>query len=280
MIKKRIGIRAFILFALLFAGCITRSALVTFESNGGTPVQDVLVPIGGTLEEPKEPTKEGYEFGGWYSDMDLNEEYDFQKPVEKNMTLYAKWIPAKYTNTWDTMGGSEIEPTEVRYKGSIKAPEEPVREGYVFKGWYYEPEHETPFDFRTLMPAQDFTLYALWELGEYTVTFETFGGSAIAPIEGTYGDEFDIPEPNRFGYTFAGWYLDEEFTEEFTEFRIPPRNTVLYAKWNPIDIEVTFLVYPGNSYTVAVNSTKIGDAGNAPKNRFYLCCLAFGRRNL
>ena len=48
MIKKRIGILAFILFALLFAGCITRSALVTFESNGGTPVQDVLVPIGGT----------------------------------------------------------------------------------------------------------------------------------------------------------------------------------------------------------------------------------------
>ena len=150
------------------------------------------------------------------------------------------------------MGGSEIEPTEVSYKGSIKAPEEPVREGYVFKGWYYEPEHETPFDFRTLMPAQDFTLYALWELGEYTVTFETFGGSAIAPIEGTYEDELDIPEPNRFGYTFAGWYLDEEFTEEFTEFKIPPRNTVLYAKWNPIDIEVTFLVYPGNSYTVAV----------------------------
>lgn len=251
---RRMGLKTLLIIALLFilTGCFTRSYLVSFESNGGTNIKGVLVPVGELLEKPDDPVKEGYVFAGWFMDMDLTQRFDFDKPVEKDMTLYAKWNPARYTITWDSMGGSEIEPSEVSYKGAISAPQDPVREGYVFAGWYYEPEYQNLFDFRTLMPARNFTLYARWTLGEFKVSFETYGGSVIEDVEGKYGEEFTVDEPNRHGYTFGGWFLDEDFAEEFTEFKIPSRDTVLYAKWVPVDINVTFVIEPGRNYTATV----------------------------
>lgn len=252
--KFRIGLKALIIFVLglILTGCFSRSVLVSFESNGGTPVRDVLVPIGDVLEEPKEPKKEGYEFAGWYQDIDLTTKYEFNEPVEKDMTLYAKWNPAKYTITWETNGGSPLEPTEVSYKATIVAPETPTREGYVFTGWFYEPELETLFNFQTTMPAKDFTLYAGWEKGEYKVTFNTNGGLEVEPVIGTFGEEFDEPVTNRYGYTFQGWYLDPDFENEFTEFIIPSQDITLYAKWEPNDIEVTIVISEGETDTKIV----------------------------
>lgn len=266
MIKtRRIGVKAFLILflTLILTGCLSRSVLVKFESNGGTPVKDVLVPIGELLEKPEDPKKEGYEFSGWYKDIDLTEEFKFDQPIENDLTLYAKWNAAKYTITWETNGGSEIEPTEISYRGTINAPENPTRTGYVFGGWYYEEDFQTLFDFRTLMPAKSFTLYARWSLGEFKVSFETNGGSTISPIEGLFGEKFTVPVTNKHGYTFAGWYLDPEFETEFTEFKIPSQDTVLYAKWEPVDLEVTFVLYPGNSYTTTV---KYNEKLNQPED--------------
>lgn len=65
---------------------------VRFDSNGGTEVPDQVVALGGKVRRPEDPTKEGLYLEGWYSDMDLQQRWDFQKDtVGGNMTLYAKW---------------------------------------------------------------------------------------------------------------------------------------------------------------------------------------------
>ncbi|MBE7015604.1 MAG: hypothetical protein E7417_02135, partial [Ruminococcaceae bacterium] len=64
---------------------------VKFETNGGSSISNKSVRRGVAVEEPSEPTKEGYEFKGWYTDKDLTKKYNFSTPVTKAMTLYAKW---------------------------------------------------------------------------------------------------------------------------------------------------------------------------------------------
>lgn len=66
-------------------------AEVTFETNGGAEMESVFVPKGGTIEMPAAPTKDGYTFGGWYTDEALMAAFDFTTTVNENLTLYAKW---------------------------------------------------------------------------------------------------------------------------------------------------------------------------------------------
>lgn len=65
--------------------------LVEFNSMGGSPVQSQTVSEGGTATEPDAPTKTGYTFGGWYSDLGLTDAWDFDTEVTSSMMLYAKW---------------------------------------------------------------------------------------------------------------------------------------------------------------------------------------------
>ena len=81
------------------------SYVVIFNSNGGTPALDALgVSQGGKVDEPADPSMSGYEFGGWYTDYGtFNDMWDFNKPVIKSVTLYAKWFtspPADLLGTW------------------------------------------------------------------------------------------------------------------------------------------------------------------------------------
>ena len=67
---------------------------VTFDSNGGSSVAKQTVDSGKKISEPADPTREGYEFAGWYTDKDLTDAYDFDTAVRKSFTLYAKWNEA------------------------------------------------------------------------------------------------------------------------------------------------------------------------------------------
>jgi uncharacterized repeat protein (TIGR02543 family) len=69
----------------------TADFLVEFNSNGGTPVQSQSVPDGGKATEPDDPTKDGFTFAGWFSDLALTDEFDFTTVITTNVMLYAKW---------------------------------------------------------------------------------------------------------------------------------------------------------------------------------------------
>lgn len=77
---------------------------IRFETNGGSEVPDQSVALGGKIKQPDDPTKDGLYFAGWYSDIDLQNQWDFGKDtVSGNMTLYAKWTteaPAPHFSMW------------------------------------------------------------------------------------------------------------------------------------------------------------------------------------
>lgn len=241
-----------VLGTALFTGC-ARTLTVTFETNGGTEIDPSTFKFGETITMPDDPMKTGYDFKGWYVDIDFSTEFLPAKIYEDNITLYAKWEPAKFTITWNTMGGSEIAPSDFTYRTSVSLPTEPTKAGYVFAGWYLEEHYENQFQAKSLMPANNFTLYARWTKGQFQVNFNSMGGSSVPSVRGEFESEFNEPDdPTKHGYHFGGWFLDEECTQAFTDFTIPDHDITVYAKWIANDITVTFMKVEGDVSTVVV----------------------------
>ena len=122
-----------------------------------------------------------------------------------------------YTLTFDTNGGSTIAPITQDYGTAITAPADPTKTGYTFAGW-------TPAIPAT-MPAENMTIKAKWTVNQYTLTFDTNGGSTIAPITQDYGTAITAPaDPTKTGYTFAGWTPAIPAT-------MPAENLTVTAQW-------------------------------------------------
>ena len=218
---------------------LTANYTVTFDTDGGSEVKSQTVAYGGQAAVPVAPAKPGYTFAGWYLD---GKAYDFDAPVTENLTLTANWTVNRYTITFDTDGGSAIAPITQDYGTAVTAPAEPTRTGYTFAGW-------TP-EIPAAMPAEDLTIKAKWTVNQYTLTFDTDGGSAIAPITQDYGTAVTAPaDPTRTGYTFAGW------TPEIPA-AMPAEDLTIKAKWTVNTYTITYDLDGGTaegnpaSYTV------------------------------
>ena len=192
---------------------------ITFDTNGGSEIAPITQDYGTEITAPDNPTRKGYTFKGW--DKEIPE----TMPAE-NITVKAQWEINQYTITFDTNGGSEIAPITQDYGTEITAPDNPTRKGYTFKGW----DKEIP----ETMPAENITVKAQWEINQYTITFDTNGGSEIAPITQDYGTEITAPDnPTRKGYTFKGW--DKEIPET-----MPAENITVKAQWKINQYTITF----------------------------------------
>ena len=188
----------------------TNKYTITFDTNGGSEIAPITQDYGTQITAPADPTREGYTFIGW------DREIPATMPAE-NVTVTAQWEINRYTVTFDTAGGSEIAPITQDYGTAIAAPADPTREGYTFIGW----DREIPAN----MPAENVTLTAQWEINRYTVTFDTNGGSEIAPITQDYGTAITAPaDPTREGYTFIGW-------DKAIPATMPAENVTVTAQW-------------------------------------------------
>ena len=197
----------------------TNKYTITFDTNGGSEIAPITQDYGTQIAAPANPTRKGYTFKGW--DKEIPE----TMPAE-NITVKAQWEINQYTITFDTNGGSEIAPITQDYGTEITAPDNPTRKGYTFKGW----DKEIP----ETMPAENITVKAQWEINQYTITFDTNGGSEIAPITQDYGTEITAPDnPTRKGYTFKGW--DKEIPET-----MPAENITVKAQWKINQYTITF----------------------------------------
>ena len=165
--KKRLTIILIIVGVIAIISTLALNAFggkthtVEFDSKGGSKVASQDVKHGDLLEEPKEPTRKGYSFEGWYttSKADKNDKYDFEEPVKESFTLYAKWTKVEtFTVTFDTGEGSYIEDLIVGADGKVKRPSNPTREGYIFVRWEVNGK---PFDFSKPITS-DITLVAVW----------------------------------------------------------------------------------------------------------------------
>lgn len=170
ILKNRIFLAIFIIIVILLITFIilknvnNRSTLSTyivqFESLGGSKVPYQKIEEGCKVEKPEDPMKEGFQFLEWT----LNEEkYDFDRVVDRDITLVAVWKANTdtiiRTVTFNSNGGSNIVPIEIAKGSSITEPIKPTKEGYIFIGWYLNDEQ---FDFNTMI-ENDITLEAQWE---------------------------------------------------------------------------------------------------------------------
>ena len=191
-------------------------------------------------------TRAGYTQVGW-STVDGGEKvYGFEDIYTKNeaLTLYPVWNTNKYTITFDTNGGSEIAPITQDYGTEITAPDNPTRKGYTFKGW----DKEIP----ETMPAENITVKAQWEINQYTITFDTNGGSEIAPITQDYGTEITAPDnPTRKGYTFKGW--DKEIPKA-----MPAENITITARWKDTEKPTGEIIIGTNKWNQFLNELTFG----------------------
>lgn len=217
-------------------------AVVTYAYGalGGTYATQI-VQAGEKAIEPDVPSRQGYQFTDWYLD---DTKYDFDTAVTGDMTLTAKWTANSYTIAFDTDGGSDIDPITQDYGTVITAPEAPTREGYTFIGW----DKEIP----TTMPAENMTVTAQWEINQYKITFDTAGGSEIAPITQDYGTAITSPaDPTREGYTFIGWDTEIPAT-------MPAENITLKAKWKDIEKPAGEIIIGTNKWHSFLNKLTLG----------------------
>lgn len=205
-----------------------------------------IVQAGETAVKPDEPKVNGLTFGGWYTDEDCTDgnEYNFTASVTEDMTLTAKWTANSYTITFDTDGGSKIDPITQDYGTAINAPAAPTKTGYTFMGW----EPALP----ATMPAGDMTIKAQWSINRYTITFDTGGGSAIAPITQDYGTQITAPaDPTREGYQFNGW-------DKAIPATMPAGDMTIKAKWKDSEKPTGEIKISKNSWKAFLNNITFG----------------------
>ncbi|RGG88680.1 hypothetical protein DWW75_03805 [Ruminococcus sp. AF17-11] len=210
---------------------------ITFDTNGGSEIAPITQDYGTKITAPNNPTRKGYTFKGW--DKEIPE----TMPAE-NITVKAQWGINQYTITFDTNGGSEIAPITQDYGTEITAPADPTRKGYTFKGW----DKEIP----KTMPAENMTITAQWEINQYTIIFDTNGGSEIAPITQDYGTEITAPDnPTRKGYTFKGW--DKEIPKT-----MPAENITITARWRDTEKPTGEIIIGTNKWNEFLNELTFG----------------------
>lgn len=210
---------------------------VTLDSNGGGTVTPSTVTVTYGEDCPAMPVLQwaGHIFYGWYDAQTGGRQYVNDKgnstvryDKTENCTLYAQWSDAPLcTVTFDPNGGVLAGKTtsEQRSNDSVQyKPDDPAREGHNFTGWYQDSACTQRWDFDDWV-TEDMTLYAGWRILNYTIFFDTAGGSAIGPITQDYGTTINAPAaPTKTGYTFTGW--DPELPAT-----MPAKNITVAAQW-------------------------------------------------
>ena len=210
---------------------------ITFDTAGGSEIAPITQDYGTNITAPANPTRKGYTFKGW--DKEIPE----TMPAE-NMTVKAQWEINQYAITFDTNGGSEIAPITQDYGTAITAPADPTREGYTFIGW----DRDIP----EIMSAENITVTAQWEINRYTITFDTAGGSDIAPITQDYGTNITAPaDPTREGYTFIGW-------DKAIPTTMPAENITVTAQWKDSEKPTGEIKINENSWKAFLNNITFG----------------------
>ena len=222
---------------------------VTLNTNGGTinngNVTGYTYGVGATLPAADDMTYTGHTFKGWYDNENLT-----GSPVTAiggaetgNKEYWAKWEINQYTVTVKPENGKADIIITQDYGTPITAPTL-TREGYTFKGW----DKEIP----ETMPAENITVKAQWEINQYTITFDTNGGSEIAPITQDYGTEITAPDkPTRKGYTFKGW--DKEIPKT-----MPAENITITARWKDTEKPTGEIIIGTNKWNEFLNELTFG----------------------
>ncbi len=188
---------------------------VSFVLNGGTMEDDIRLLIEGSLiaKPITDPIREGYAFIGWYYNEQLTENYIFDKPIERDVNIYAKWhkeVVVNYYLNFKT-GQEDLYFSQTELEGDkVTLPADPTRENFVFTRWYLDADNTQEFDLDTLVEGGQLNLYAGWDdpsLDRFSVKFYDADGTLLQEstvIEGCAATP-PIVESKEEYYRFAGF---------------------------------------------------------------------------
>ncbi|NCB02485.1 MAG: hypothetical protein EOM67_10015, partial [Spirochaetia bacterium] len=255
-------ILAICLIVCVFISCETEPVHynITFETNGGTEIESLMVSQNSRAVAPSTPIKAGVTFDGWY--LDENFEYPFNFRLYKiyeDITLYAKWT-TNYTVTFLSEKTSSLE-VEVQEGRSVSKPTNPVTEEYQFLDWYKDAEFKFLYDFTEKVDG-NLNLYAKWSK-LFKVNFDA-GIEIYSPAQVYVGEgkrlEKPTTPPEKPYNEFLGWCIDSDKKVMYNFNEAVNKNFILYAKWAPINYSITYNLNSGtingnNPSTYTLNDT-------------------------
>lgn len=185
--------------------------VMSFVTNGGTDIKPIIEGAGADITAPAAPTREGYTFEGWYSDVTLQTKVETipTSMPDSSITYYAKWTPVEYTITYNGVEGANPVSNPATY--TIETPDftltNPTKPGYAFKGWQVGDESTVAQTVEIKKGTTgDMTFTAKFEQETYAITYvECAEGAKTYKM----GDTVTLSAPaDRKGYTFMGWTLN------------------------------------------------------------------------
>jgi uncharacterized repeat protein (TIGR02543 family) len=241
---------------------------ITFESHGGSTVAAITRDAGTEVAEPAAPTRENYTFTGWFSSAEGGAAYTWPYRLDADVTMHARWRdsslppPEQHTITFETHGGSTVAAITQDAGTTVTKPANPTKENYAFAGWFSLESGGTEYSAWPYTLNADVTMHAQWQDSslpvQYTITFETHGGSTVAAITQNAGTAVTKPaDPTKDGYAFAGWFSSAEGGTEFSAWPYTLNGAVtMHARWN----------HSGHSVPFAVSVWANGDAAILDSN--------------
>lgn len=246
---------------------------VTFDNNGKGVTPEAQTIIEGKMASEPTLTAEGYTFDGWYTDESLTDKYDFNAPVTRNLTLYAKWTststPTEEFTVKFVTNGHGTQPQDQKIQKGNKATEPNLSEiGYKFEGWYTDSTLQNKYNFDSEVNS-NLTLYAKWTpeappSGGHSIIFENISNGKVTAEKTTglsNGENVTLKvEPNS-GYILDALYVDGAKVEV-------TNNTYSFTMQDSdVKVSATFKLKeetkPG-TFTVSVGTTGNGTVTASP----------------
>ena len=216
---------------------------ITFETNGGHPISSITKTAGEAVSAPINPTKDYYDFVEWYKDDALTIPYEFTVMPEEDITVYAKWTPTVYTITYVLNDGEndETNPDTYTVETETIVLKDASKTGYTFIKWFDSAEYTNVVTEIVKGSHGNIVLYSNYKINQYTITFESNGGTSVEPITQNYATAVSEPSaPAKNGYIFDGWYSDEALENKYVFNTIPAENITIYARWKLARYEIKY----------------------------------------
>lgn len=213
---------------------------ISFVTNSDSSLETITGAYGDPVTAPANPTKEGYNFIGWFKDEDLTQEYTFSTIPDESIILYAKWEIKTITLTFiHNTEDSATSNFSGEYQAQITFPEI-TKTGHTLSGWFTDQDLLNEFTSQTL-PSENTTLFAKWTINKYNIFFNTQFGLLIPSIYQEYNSDVTAPDdPVYEGYTFFGWYTDTTYATPYVFSKMPAHNITVYAQWLIKEVRITF----------------------------------------
>ena len=264
----------------LTAAYTAKEYTVTFNPNGGSvTTSDKKVTYDSVYGDLPVPTRVGYTFDGWFTEQEDGTQIMANSTVEitGNQTLFAHWTAIKYKIIYNPGTGTNNpeNPSVYTYESAFEFKDPTAPEGYTFVCWLNAANNEKISGI-TKGRTGDLTLIARYSPITYIVTFEVNGnGATVDPLKKdvTFGSVYgELPVPTRNGYTFVGWFTQQEGGTQITANNTVAitENQTLFAQWDVIEYTIVYNGLRGTKhsnptlYTIESDEIELKDPTSAP----------------